>query len=336
MNISRRDFLRYCTISAAALGLSSTELGMLEKALASTTGPSVLWLEGAACTGCSVSLLNRISSAGPKTTADVLINSINLVYHNTIMAAAGDLAVAQAEATYQKGGYVLAIAGAVPTAFNGFTAIAWKSGGQYVPFKDVVTKYASRAAKILSIGTCASFGGIPGSTPNPTGARSVAQHTGKATINLSGCPPHPDWMVWAIAQLLAGANISLDSTGRPSALYGPVECENCRRYETDWATTFGMDNNCLRGLGCRGPATHSYCTRDFWNNKQNVCQEANAPCVGCVEPSWPTTGLYVGIDGTTGASTTTGGETDDGETDDGERAAVGAGSRRSGRERVDD
>ena len=70
---------------------------------------------------------------------------------------------------------------------------------------------APKAVKVLSIGTCASFGGMAAASPNPTQTKSVSAATGVSTINISGCPPHPDWIVWTIAQLLAGvtpANVS--------------------------------------------------------------------------------------------------------------------------------
>jgi Ni,Fe-hydrogenase I small subunit len=88
-NISRRDFLKFCGMGAAALGLSVSDFGKLQKVLASTGGPKVIWLQGAGCTGCSESFLNRISTSAPTTAADVLINSINLIYHPTLMALAG-------------------------------------------------------------------------------------------------------------------------------------------------------------------------------------------------------------------------------------------------------
>ena len=49
-------------MSAATLGLTATDLFRLGEVLANPNGPSVLWLQGSACTGCSVSLLNRVSS----------------------------------------------------------------------------------------------------------------------------------------------------------------------------------------------------------------------------------------------------------------------------------
>ena len=45
-NVSRRDFLKYCGIGAGALGLSMTDLGLLQKALANPSGPAVIWLAG--------------------------------------------------------------------------------------------------------------------------------------------------------------------------------------------------------------------------------------------------------------------------------------------------
>ncbi|MBI4763851.1 MAG: twin-arginine translocation signal domain-containing protein [Deltaproteobacteria bacterium] len=122
-NVSRRDFLKYCGIGAGALGLSMTDLGLLEKALANPNGPAVIWLQGGSCTGCSESFLNRISSTSPQTAANVLIDAVNLVYHPTLMASAGQEAVAEAEAVYKMGGYVLAVEGGVPTAFNGMLGL---------------------------------------------------------------------------------------------------------------------------------------------------------------------------------------------------------------------
>jgi hydrogenase small subunit len=89
MAITRRDFLKYCGVSAVALGLSSTDLLQMEELLANPNGPSVIWLQGSSCTGCSISFLNRISTSAPTTAASVLLDSINLVYHPNLMALAG-------------------------------------------------------------------------------------------------------------------------------------------------------------------------------------------------------------------------------------------------------
>jgi hydrogenase small subunit len=287
MNISRRDFLKYCGLSATALGLSAVDLGQLEKALASPSGPSVLWLQGAACTGCSVSLLNRISATSPKSAADLLINYINLVYHPNLMALAGDSAVAQAEQIYANGGYVLAIEGGVPTAFGGNTCWPWESNGRAVPFNEAVIRLAGKAAAILCIGTCAAWGGIPAVPPNPMGVKGVKAVTGKNTINIAGCPPHPDWIFWAVAQLLLGKTITLDSYGRPTYLFNRTVHDQCPRREREETEQFGRDGYCLKELGCRGPETRCNCPITRWNNQVSWCVEVNAPCIGCTEPGFP-------------------------------------------------
>ena len=286
-NISRRDFLKFCGIGAASLGLSLSDLTLLRKALANPNAPSVIWLQGAGCTGCSESLLNRIATTTPKTAADVLINSINLVYHPTLMALAGQSAVEQAESAYNKGGYILAVEGGIPTAFSGHACDAWTYNNEEITFQTAVQDLSAKASKIICIGTCASWGGVSAAPPNPTEVKGVKAVTGKATINIAGCPPHPDWIVWAIAQLLLDNTIQLDSYGRPSTLFSQKIHDKCPRKGKGEAKTYGLDTMCLKELGCRGPQTKAACPTQLWNNKANWCIDANAPCIGCTEPTFP-------------------------------------------------
>lgn len=135
MPISRRDFLKYCTASAAMLGLSALDVQRLEAALTTAGAPSVIWLHGAGCQGDSVSLLNRIAPgdpAGTRTVDDVLVNAINLAYHTVVMAGAGDDAVTMLRQTRARGGYVLVIEGGIPKAFGGHTCMLYEENGQPV------------------------------------------------------------------------------------------------------------------------------------------------------------------------------------------------------------
>lgn len=289
MNVTRRQFLKICGASAAALGLSTTDLGLLKKALANPNGPSVIWLQGAGCTGCSESFLNWITSSGSpvQTAATVLTDSINLVYHPNLMALAGQSAVEMAEAAYTAGGYFLAVEGGVPTKFAGNTCWAWSYNGEDVTFQQAVLDLASHAAGILCVGTCASWGGMAAAPPNPTAVKGVGAITGKGTINIAGCPPHPEWMVWVIAQLMLGKTIALDSYARPKAIFSRTVHDQCPRRETEEANTFGQDRRCLEELGCRGPETRANCPVQLWNNGSNWCCDANALCIGCTEPQFP-------------------------------------------------
>jgi len=288
-DVSRRDFMKYCVGSAAALGLNLSVLGNLEKALAAGGGPPIIWLNGANCTGCTVSLANLFSNnAGTTNVADLLLNTIDLAFHPNLMGAAGDLAVAELRsASTREGGFILAIDGGIPTAFGGRTCMLWTEDGREVTAMEAVKDLAPKAAAVLCIGTCASFGGMPAGDPNPTGIQSVGQITGVPTINIPGCPSHPDWVVGTIAQLLAGESPSLDSDGRPKAFFGKEIHDRCPRKDEDEAKTFGMDGQCLEELGCKGKETKADCYSRHWNSDTNWCIGANAICIGCTEKGFP-------------------------------------------------
>ncbi|MEN6549424.1 MAG: hydrogenase small subunit [Armatimonadia bacterium] len=290
--MTRREFLKLASLSAGALGLTALDLSRLEEALAKVDGPNVIWLQGASCTGCSVSFLNRIATSAPTSAADVLINLINLRYHPQLMAVAGQSAAEQARAAYDSGNFILAVEGGVPTAFGGHACSAWTYNGQDVTLLEAVKSLAPRAKAVLSIGTCASFGGIAAAPPNSAAVKSVAAATGVSTINIAGCPVHPDWIVWAIAQLLAGKTITRDSYGRPTALYGRTVHDQCPRRSTDETERLGVEGRCLKELGCRGPETRCSCPSTLFNGRVNWCIGANAPCTGCTEPSFSGTSAF--------------------------------------------
>jgi NiFe hydrogenase small subunit HydA len=293
MNVSRRAFLKYCGAGAAALGLGPGRLQVLAATLnaSGAGGPKVIWLKGSSCDGCSISFLNRISDAAPVSAVNVLTDNIDLIFHGNLSAFCGETAVAAMERVYEEGGYILVVEGGVPLAFDGHACIAWSYGGREVTFKEAVLRYAGRASNIVCAGTCAAFGGIPASGSNPTQVVSVQALTGRTTVNISGCPANPDWLVWPVVQLLTGGPITLDSQGRPTALYqsqGTIHSK-CPRRETEEANRFGQDGRCLKELGCRGPATYAKCA-GCWNGKAGAgrwCIGANAPCHGCVEPTFP-------------------------------------------------
>ena len=90
MELTRREFMKLCSASAVGMGLSQMAVPKLVHAMeeASAKKPPVIWLQGANCTGCVVSLLN---TAHP-TIAEVLTKIISLEYQTNVMAASGELA----------------------------------------------------------------------------------------------------------------------------------------------------------------------------------------------------------------------------------------------------
>lgn len=288
MRIPRRQFLKYCIGSAAVLGLPMTVLGKLEQALADPTIPlpKVIWLNGSNCTGCTVSLANLFSNSGPTDIADLLVNTIDLAFHPNLMGAAGDLAVQQLKDT-ALGNYILVVEGGIPTAFNGHACLVWSEDGRDVTAMEAVKVLAPNADAVLCVGTCSSYGGIPAGNPNPTGIRSVSAITGLKTINIPGCPTHPDWIVSTIASMLSGVVPPLDERSRPKALFSRKVHEACPRREREEAKVFGIANSCLEELGCKGPETFADCPSRKWNGGTNWCIGAGAICAGCTEQGFP-------------------------------------------------
>jgi hydrogenase small subunit len=287
MSVSRREFIKYCATLSGALGLASSDLVRLGEVLAGPASPRVVWLNGASCSGCSVSLLNLVADDGPRDVAELLIDWVNLSFHPTLMDAAGDLAVSRLERAFSQSGYILAVEGGVPTGFGGAACWAYSHNGEEVTFAETVTRLASRAWAIVSMGSCAGWGGIPAAGTNPTSVVGVGEFTGKPVVNIAGCPPHPDWMVWAMAQLILGNTIDVDEFGRPTALFERRVHQDCPLKRAPKATTMGVPGECLQDLGCRGQFTYAPCPVSRWNNGVSWCVEAGGPCIGCTEPTYP-------------------------------------------------
>ena len=290
MEVNRRDFVKATTALSAELGVQLPSWVGQDEAQALETaagGVPVVWLQGQSCSGCSVSLLNSIYYM---TIDDLLINTLDVNFHPTLAAGAGNVAVAAVEKTYRRGGYVLVVEGAIPTGAQGKYCRLWPG----LTFQKAVERYAERAAFVLGVGTCACFGGVAGGSPNPTGAQGLADYYGsKRTIKIPGCPTHPDWIVGTVAYLLSnGAAPALDSYGRPTSFFSATVHSRCPRREAEEANTLGTEG-CLEELGCKGPSTRADCPTRRWNSPAtgqmgiNWCIGAGAPCFGCTEPTFP-------------------------------------------------
>jgi hypothetical protein len=202
-----------------------TVLGKLEQALA-VEGfkiPKVIWLNGANCTGCTVYWTNLFNETGPTLNSDLLFNTIDLDFHPDLLTAFRGLAANRLLDSPQ-GSYILAVDGDIPTAFEGHTCMLSTEQGEDVTAIEVLRMLAPNAAAVLAIGNCASFGGMPSGTKTSNGIGSVSELTGVPTVNIPGCPTHPDWVLWTIAHLLSGETLQLDDNNRPVELYGiPVQ-----------------------------------------------------------------------------------------------------------------
>src|SRR5512141_440449 len=83
--ISRRSFLKFCSLTAASLGMGEAGAQQIAQAMQTKQRTPVIWLHGLECTCCSESF---IRSAHPLA-KDVLLSMLSLDYSDTLMAAAG-------------------------------------------------------------------------------------------------------------------------------------------------------------------------------------------------------------------------------------------------------
>ena len=234
MNISRRNFLKFCGANALALGISSGVLGKLEKALAASP-PQIIWLQGASCSGCTISTLNLLQTSGVTDAHDLLINTVDIQYHGTIMGLAGD--EAQSKMSAPPDDFILVVEGGVPTAFNGQACILWEdTNGNPVTMKDMLITLAAKASAIVCAGTCASFGGIPAAGDNPAKIKAVSEIISQDIINVPGCPVHPERLVLTLAHVIAGEEIRLLPDGAsPGGKIGDQypRCHYCHDHDDD-------------------------------------------------------------------------------------------------------
>lgn len=267
----------------------------------------LVWLPAAACTGCSISLLNSASPTIKNILVDQIVPGvhINLRFHPTIMAGAGEQVIKALEdtMTLKKGSYVLAVDGAIPTGPTVSYCVMGERNGQPVNIETRFAELAENALAILAVGTCAAFGGIPAAPPNPSNSQPVrkvleAKGIKKPLINIPGCPPHPDWFVGTVASILLKGlpkPEELDDNLRPLAFYGKLIHENCPRRayfdEGKFAKKFG-DEGCLYELGCKGPITYADCPTRHWNSGTNWVIGAGSPCLGCTQPEFTGYAFY--------------------------------------------
>lgn len=260
-----------------------------------------VYIAGAACSGCTVSLLNAVSPSIQNLLIDPIIpgKHVSLRFHATVMAGQGEPVMRVLRETRKEKSkeYLLIIDGSIPMGENGSYCLLGEINGEEVTMKDMAAGLGRDALAIIAVGTCASFGGIPSGSPNPTGARSVSdfmktEGISKPIINIPGCPPHPDWMMGTIAGILLNGLPSekeLDDLRRPKAFFGKLIHDNCPRRAYFDAGQFARhtgEPGCLYEIGCKGPLTYADCPTRMWNNGVNWCIGSGAQCIGCVEPDF--------------------------------------------------
>jgi hydrogenase small subunit len=275
------------------------------------------WLAGMSCDGCSVAVVGATSPPVEDLLAGTIPGVPKIVLHHPVLSIeSGEEFVANyamAERGELGAPYVIIYEGSIADE-----RIAARSGGYWVglgvekrpdgshrpiPTSEWLVRMAKGAAAVIAIGTCATWGGIPAATGNPTGAMSLMDFLGKdyrsayglPVINIPGCSPVGDNFTETVAAILLflqglGPLPEFDELGRPAWLFGETVHRRCVRggyyEEGSFAKTYG-DRQCLVEIGCWGPVVQCNITSRGAINHMGGCMNTGGICIGCTMPGFP-------------------------------------------------
>lgn len=257
--------------------------------------------------------------------ADVLIDFIDLQYHETVMGMGGELAYSVLHDNMHNADhanakpYVLVVEGAVQDkAQTGYwnetnTTYPWCSigmndaGTDELSFDDVVLDLTNKTncKAVIAIGQCAAFGGYPAAVSptlgaSMTGAQSVydflvahetaGELSGKV-INVPGCPTNPWWFIltvvlWLIdATSLLAGGSSVVGVLTTGLAIDPAAVDSTRRLKK------------VYGTSVHGPMCPRY--QDFVNGRFATRPGATG-CLQLVGCKGPRTNSLCGLHGWNG------------------------------------
>ncbi len=289
--LTRRDFMKWASAACAALMLPSSFTPLVAKAAELMNRVPVIWLELQDCAGNSEAILR---SDAP-TIDELILEILSLEFNETVMAAAGHQAEEQLEEAMHtfKGKYLCVVEGSIPLGMDGMYGTI---GAKAETFKDHLLKVAADSAAVVAVGTCATFGGVPSASPNPTGAVGVQDIVrGKPIINIPACPANPANITGTILYfVLTGQVPELDHLNRPKFAFGYRIHDNCERrahfdageFVEEWGDIGAQNNFCLYKMGCKGPMTFNNCSIVRYNEAVNWPIGAGHGCIGCSEPQF--------------------------------------------------
>lgn len=290
--VSRRQFLGFCGIMAAALALPASATDVIAQALAASPRLPVIWLEFQDCTGDSESFLRACKRGDPLNTgstqpsiSELVLDILSVDYHETLMAPSGEAAEKSRydTMTARANQYLLVVEGSIPTAANGMYCVINGKTAQ-----SILEETMAGAAATVAFGTCAWDGGLAAAAPNPTGAKGVSEIVpgAKNLVNIPGCPANVVNLTATIVYYLTYGKLpALDGSRRPTFAYGKTVHSQCPRRERPevraWGDAAHRAGGCLEGMGCKGPSTYSNCPNVKWNEGTCWPVQAGHGCIGC-------------------------------------------------------
>lgn len=265
---------------------------------------NLLWLQGASCGGDTISFLN---SEQPSALAAFKMLDINVLWHPFLSREQGDEALKIFEDVLQGRTKVdlLVIEGGIPNGPD-------NTGRFFMfherPFRDWLKDFSSIAETVMTVGTCAGFGGVLTSNDNinevsglqflnnqPGGLleSGFRSRSGFPVVNVPGCPSHPDWIVETMTALVKKwlTLEDLDDFHRPRVFFGKLAHHGCPKnefYEFKASAVKYSQQGCLfEFLGCKGTLCESDCNERLWLGRTGSCTRGGFPCIACTAPSFP-------------------------------------------------
>jgi hydrogenase small subunit len=295
--VTRREFLKFCTMITGVLALPHSLTARVVKALEAPGRTPVIWLEFQDCAGCTESFLR----ASRPTVAELVLDVLSVDYHETIMAASGHRAEEAKKQTIDAGGYLLVVEGSIPTAEDGIYCCI---GGRTA--LDILEEAAAGALAVVAVGSCATFGGIPKAAPNPTGAVGVMDLVkDKPVVNMAGCPMNVVNLTALVVHFLTFGKLpEMDHLLRPLFAHGARIHDNCERrghfdageFVQQWGDEGHRKGWCLYQMGCKGPIAFFNCPTVRWNDGTNWPIGSGHGCIGCALPDFWELGAYKTVD----------------------------------------
>ncbi len=274
----------------------------------------MIWMTtGLSCDGDSVGM----TSATNPSLEDIITGAIpgmpKVVVHNPVLAFEQGAEFMQAWWDAEAGKldpFVLILEGSLPNenlSGDGYFAGMGDNPetGQPITTNEWIDRLAPKAAAVVAVGTCATYGGIPAMKNNPTGAMGLMDYLG-AQVEVQGRHPdrqHPG-LPGAAGQHHRDADVprasrssaarrcpSSTRSGRPKWLFERTAHESCNRaafYESgNFATEYGSDHRCLVKLGCKGPVVKCNVPLRGWVNGIGGCPNVGGICMACTMPGFP-------------------------------------------------
>ncbi len=242
----------------------------------------ILWLQGIACNGNTHSFLNY-------TNLEKFLEDFEFIHHPLLES---DYQIETIVESYHDCD-ILLLEGSLSEEFE-------RAGKSIV---DIIALYAPYVKKIVTVGTCATFGGIFKESPYHDSRGLLFLEEEKRdfayeekVVSVSGCPIHPDVLANTLYMIKEQLDLTLDHFHRPKEFFAYTVHNGCTRneyfeYKID-DHRFGEKEGCMfYDHGCQAPYTHGSCNKILWN-EVNSKTRAGQPCMGCTEPSFPKLDLF--------------------------------------------